>query len=90
MINLRTPNKELLAELKADYRRADYWVKKSVGGEKKLDELCMQLLQEYYRTGKIQICPNTTRQPSRSIWDGWTSVRKRSRRSLKDGIEQWK
>lgn len=55
MINLSTPNKEMLAELKEDYRRADYWIKKTVGGEKKLQELCMQLLQEYYKTGKMQV-----------------------------------
>ena len=57
MINLSTPNKEMLAELKEDYRRADYWIKKTVGGEKKLQELCMQLLQEYYKTGKNDNCP---------------------------------
>lgn len=55
MINLSTPNKEMLAELKDNYRRADYWVKKKVGGEKKLQELYLQLLQEYYRTGKTQV-----------------------------------
>lgn len=45
----------MLAELKDDYRRADYWIQKQVGGEKKMRELQAKLLKEYYKTGKTQV-----------------------------------
>ena len=35
MINLNTPNEQLLSELKSDFARASYWLTKTLGGEKK-------------------------------------------------------
>lgn len=54
MINLSTPNKELLKELNADYAKLGYWMKKKVGGEWKLAELQDKLMKDYYRTGEVQ------------------------------------
>lgn len=54
MINLSTPNKELIAELNADYEKLDYWMKKKVGGEKKLARLKDMLIAKYYITRKTQ------------------------------------
>lgn len=55
MINLSTPNKEMLAELKSDYSKANYWIEKKTGGGKKVEELKMKLMRDYYRTGKTQV-----------------------------------
>jgi hypothetical protein len=50
MINLSTPSKELLDELLSDYKKADYWLTKQLGGLKKQkelgDNLCLQCLKE--------------------------------------------
>lgn len=54
MINLSTPNEELLKELNSDYAKLGYWMKKKVGGEWKLAELQAKLMRDYYRTGKVQ------------------------------------
>lgn len=69
MINLSTPNEQMLAELKDDYRRADYWIMKKVGGRKKLDELQSQLMADYYRTGKVQVSdPIEYNSPNGNRW----------------------
>lgn len=39
MINLSTPSQELLNELLSDYKKADYWLTKKLGGMKKQKEL---------------------------------------------------
>ena len=36
MINLSTPNEELLDELKSDEKKAEYWLTKHIGGERKM------------------------------------------------------
>ena len=50
MINLSTPSKELLDELLSDYKKADYWLTKQLGGLKKQkelgDNLCLKCLKE--------------------------------------------
>lgn len=50
MINLSTPSKELLEELLSDYKKADYWLTKQLGGLKKQkelgDNLCLQCIKE--------------------------------------------
>lgn len=43
MINLSTPNEELLDELKSDKKKAEYWLTKHIGGERKMAELSKQL-----------------------------------------------
>lgn len=54
MINLSTPNKDLLRELNADYEKLGYWMRKKVGSEKKLAELQNKLVREFRITGKNQ------------------------------------
>lgn len=54
MINLSTPNEELIRELNADYEKLGYWLKKKVGGEKKVACLQDQLFTKYHLTGKTQ------------------------------------
>ena len=54
MINLSTPNKELIQELNADYEKLGYWMKKKIGGEKKLSQLQNELVRQYHLTGKVQ------------------------------------
>ena len=49
MINLSTPNKQLVEELKADYRKADYWLTKKLGGEKKQREEEHRLVRKCLR-----------------------------------------
>lgn len=69
MIKLSTPNEQMLAELKDDYRRADYWIMKKAGGKKKLDELQNQLMYDYYRTGKTQVSePIEYNSPNGNRW----------------------
>ena len=50
MINLSTPSKELLDELLSDYKKADYWLTKQLGGLKKQkelgDNLCLKCMKE--------------------------------------------
>lgn len=50
MINLSKPSKELLDELLSDYKKADYWLTKQLGGLKKQkelgDNLCLKCLKE--------------------------------------------
>lgn len=52
MINLSTPNKELLEELKSDFARADYWLTKKLGGEKKQRQEEHRLVNECIRKNK--------------------------------------
>lgn len=54
MVNLSTPNNELIHELNADYEKLGYWMKKKIGGEKKLARLQYQLILNYKITGKTQ------------------------------------
>jgi hypothetical protein len=54
MINLSTPNKDILKELNEDYEKLGYWMKKKVGSEKKLAKLKDRIVREYHRTGKNQ------------------------------------
>lgn len=46
MINLNTPSQELLNELWDDYKKADYWLTKQLGGMKKQKELGDRLCRE--------------------------------------------
>ena len=54
MINLSTPNEELLKELDSDYRKLGYWMEKKVGGQRKKQELQDNLVKKYLLTGKVQ------------------------------------
>lgn len=54
MINLSTPNEELINELNSDYRKLGYWMEKKVGGYRKKQELQERLVNKYILTGKIQ------------------------------------
>ena len=54
MINLSTPNEELINELNSDYRKLGYWMEKKVGGYRKKQELQERLVNKYILTGKTQ------------------------------------
>lgn len=44
MINLSTPNSQLITEVYNDYNRAIYWLKKQMGGDKKYEQKRYQML----------------------------------------------
>lgn len=72
MINISTPNKELLAELNSDYEKLGYWIKKSVGSEKRLSELKNKLVKSYRKTGKNQTSePIEYISPNGNRWYGY-------------------
>ena len=54
MINLSTPNDILIKELNADYEKLGYWMRKKVGGSKKLAQLQDHLVLKYQLSGKTQ------------------------------------
>lgn len=54
MINLSTANQELIKELNQDYEKLGYWMKKKIGGDKKLAMLQQKLIRQYHATGKTQ------------------------------------
>lgn len=52
MINLNTPSDVLLNELIQDYDKAEYWLLKKLGGEKKTEELRKKLERECFIKNK--------------------------------------
>jgi len=54
MINLSTPNEELLKEIQEDEIKAEYWLKKKIGGEWKLEELGRYLYYKAKVSNKIE------------------------------------
>lgn len=54
MINLRTPNDELIAELAADYDKARYWAEKLIK-KTEYKPMLSRMFSEYKYTGKRQI-----------------------------------
>ena len=78
MINLSTPSQELLSELLSDYKKADYWLTKKLGGIKKQkevgDSLCKLCL---YQNKELAVSePIEYISPNGNRWLMYISTRK--------------
>ena len=58
MINLSTPNEELLREINSEIPKTEYWLKKQMGGDVKFQQNCNSLYNEAKRTKQIEYSDN--------------------------------